>query len=152
MDKQELYVATSRSRERTYLCATPEIHAEREEFAPDSIEDRGTLAHLDDAAERDRAQTAAHDEALRDELRQLSAARSSQGGRLWKTPLPQESRSEKATPRSDGPGVAERRYESASTTWNESKATADSGADESYPEPRGRLRPRIRPSLTMRAA
>lgn len=71
MDKQELYVATSRSREETYLYATPEIQAERSEYAPASVEDRGALAHLAQAAERDRAQTAAHDEALRDELRKL---------------------------------------------------------------------------------
>jgi conjugative relaxase-like TrwC/TraI family protein len=68
MNKQELYVATSRSREETYLYATPEIQAERQEFAPGSVEDRGALSHLGDAAERDRAQTAAHDEALRAEL------------------------------------------------------------------------------------
>lgn len=71
MDKQELYVATSRSREETYLYATPEIEAERSEYAPASVEDVGALGHLAQAAERDRAQTAAHDEALRDELRKL---------------------------------------------------------------------------------
>ena len=36
MDKQELYVAASRSREETYLYATPEIQIEREEYAPRS--------------------------------------------------------------------------------------------------------------------
>jgi conjugative relaxase-like TrwC/TraI family protein len=34
MDKQELYVATSRSRGETHLYATPEIQAERSEYAP----------------------------------------------------------------------------------------------------------------------
>jgi conjugative relaxase-like TrwC/TraI family protein len=70
MDKQELYVATSRSREETYLYATPEIQAERSEYAPKPPE-RDAIGHIAEAAERDRAQTAAHDEALRSELRKL---------------------------------------------------------------------------------
>jgi conjugative relaxase-like TrwC/TraI family protein len=70
MDKQELYVATSRSREETYLYATPEIQAERSEYAPSEPE-RDAIAHVAEAAERDRAQTAAHDEALRAELAKL---------------------------------------------------------------------------------
>jgi hypothetical protein len=70
MDKQEIYVATSRTREQTYLYATPEIQAERSEYAPTGPE-RDPIAHLGEAAERDRAQTAAHDEALRAELRKL---------------------------------------------------------------------------------
>ena len=68
MDKQEFYVATSRSREETYLYATAEIDSGREEFAPPSVEDRGALGQLAQAAERDRAQSAAHDEAKRAEL------------------------------------------------------------------------------------
>ncbi len=72
MDKQEFYVATSRSREQTYLYATPEIQAQRLEYAPAGPE-RDAIAHLAEAAERDRAQTAAHDEALRAELVKLSA-------------------------------------------------------------------------------
>jgi conjugative relaxase-like TrwC/TraI family protein len=36
MDKQELYVAASRSREETFIYATPEIQAYREEIAPES--------------------------------------------------------------------------------------------------------------------
>lgn len=71
MDKQELYVAASRSREETYLYATPEIQVGREEYAPRSVESRGTLAHIAEASERDRAQLAAHDVALRSELRRL---------------------------------------------------------------------------------
>jgi conjugative relaxase-like TrwC/TraI family protein len=70
MDKQELYVAASRSREETYLYATPEIQVERAEYAPKPPE-RDALGHVAEAAERDRAQTAAHDEALRSELREL---------------------------------------------------------------------------------
>ena len=57
MDKQELYVAASRSREETYLYATPEIQAEREEIAPRLGRARSrALAHIAEAAERDRAQ------------------------------------------------------------------------------------------------
>jgi conjugative relaxase-like TrwC/TraI family protein len=72
MDKQEFYVATSRTREKTYLYATPEIQAERSEYAPAGPE-RDAIAHVAEAAERDRAQTAAHDEALRAKLAKLPA-------------------------------------------------------------------------------
>ncbi|HKI85385.1 MAG TPA: AAA family ATPase, partial [Thermoanaerobaculia bacterium] len=72
MDRQEFYVATSRSREETYLYATAEHDAGREEFAPPSVEDRGALGQLAQATERDRAQSAAHDEAKRAELAKLS--------------------------------------------------------------------------------
>jgi hypothetical protein len=76
MDKQELYVATSRSREQTYLYATPEIQMERqmerEEFAPRSPHLREGLDHIAEAAERDGAQVSAHDEALRSALGGLS--------------------------------------------------------------------------------
>ncbi|MGH2974529.1 MAG: AAA family ATPase [Solirubrobacterales bacterium] len=70
MDKQELYVATSRSREQTRLYATPEIQAERAEYAP-TRQERDAISHIAEAAERDRGQTAAHDEALRSELSRL---------------------------------------------------------------------------------
>jgi conjugative relaxase-like TrwC/TraI family protein len=73
MDKQEFYVATSRTREQTYLYATPEIQAGHSEYAPTGPE-RDPIAHVGDAAERDRAQTAAHDEALRAELARLPTA------------------------------------------------------------------------------
>ena len=63
MDKQELYVATSRSREETYLFATPEIQTLREEIAPESPYLREGIPHIAEAAERDRAQRAAHDAA-----------------------------------------------------------------------------------------
>ena len=72
MDRQELYVAASRSREETYLYATPEIGAMgREEYAPRSAQQRDALEQIAGAVGRDRAQTAAHDEAARSELRKL---------------------------------------------------------------------------------
>ena len=61
MDKQELYVAVSRSREETWLYATPEVQAHREEIAPRSPYVREGIPHIAEAAERDRAQLAAHD-------------------------------------------------------------------------------------------
>jgi hypothetical protein len=61
MDKQELYVATSRSREETFLYATPEVQEHREEIAPESPYLREGIPHIVEAAERDRAQLAAHD-------------------------------------------------------------------------------------------
>jgi len=74
MDRQELYVAASRSREGTYLYATPEIQTHREEFAPTDPFPHEDLQHITEAAERDGAQTAAHDEALRAELVGLSTS------------------------------------------------------------------------------
>ncbi len=71
MDKQELYVATSRSRGETTIYATPEIQAAREEIAPDDPYLRQGIPHIAEASERDRAQRAAHDEARRGELREL---------------------------------------------------------------------------------
>jgi conjugative relaxase-like TrwC/TraI family protein len=72
MDKQEFYVAASRSREETYLYATPEIQAQREEYAPRSPYLREGLEHIAEATQRDGSQTAAHDEAQRFELSELS--------------------------------------------------------------------------------
>ncbi len=71
MDKQELYVATSRSRGETTIYATPEIQVAREEIAPDDPYLRGGIPHIAEAAQRDRGQRAAHDEARRGELREL---------------------------------------------------------------------------------
>jgi conjugative relaxase-like TrwC/TraI family protein len=65
MDKQELYVAASRSREETFLYATPEIQTHREEIAPGDPHVREPIPHIAEAAERDRAQLAAHEVALR---------------------------------------------------------------------------------------
>lgn len=72
MDRQELYVAASRSREETFFYATPEVDLEREEFAPQSSGREG-LAHIAAAAERDGAQVSAHDQALRSRLDRLSS-------------------------------------------------------------------------------
>lgn len=71
MDKQELYVATSRSRGETRLYATPEVQVHREEIAPESPYLREGIPHIAEAAERDRAQLAAHDEALRSQFSRL---------------------------------------------------------------------------------
>jgi hypothetical protein len=65
MDKQELYVAASRARGETYLYATPEVQAQREEIAPASPHLHEGIPHIAEAAERDRAQLAAHEVALR---------------------------------------------------------------------------------------
>ena len=70
MDRQEFYVATSRTREETYLYATREIQFDRDEYAPRSPL-RDGLEHIAEAAERDGSQVSAHDEALRQELGQL---------------------------------------------------------------------------------
>jgi conjugative relaxase-like TrwC/TraI family protein len=74
MDKQELYVAASRSREATFIYATPEIQTHREEIAPESPYLREGIPHIAEAAERDRAQLAAHDEALRSKFSGLPTA------------------------------------------------------------------------------
>jgi len=71
MDRQELYVAASRSRGETRFYATPEVMVAREEIAPRSGEGRDALAHLAEAAERDGSQTAAHTEAVKGELQEL---------------------------------------------------------------------------------
>ena len=95
MDKQELYVAASRSREETYLYATPEIQAQREEIAPRSPYLREGLPHIAEAAERDRAQLAAHDVA---QLR--GAADRELVKRRFSSPLrPSRSRSSRRAPR-----------------------------------------------------
>ncbi len=65
MDKQELYVAASRAREETQLYATPEVQVHREEIAPTSSHVREAIPHIAEASERDRAQLAAHEVALR---------------------------------------------------------------------------------------
>jgi hypothetical protein len=72
MDRQELYVAASRSRRETWFYATPEIDLERAEFAPVPGV-REDLSHIAAAAERDGAQVSAHDQALRARLDGLSS-------------------------------------------------------------------------------
>jgi conjugative relaxase-like TrwC/TraI family protein len=74
MDRQEFYVAASRSREETFLYATPEVRIEREEFAPRDPYLRHGLDHIAEAAERNGAQASAHDEALRSQFAELSTA------------------------------------------------------------------------------
>jgi len=68
MDKQELYVAASRTRGETFIYATPEIQSHREEIAPMPDRSRDALPHIAEAAQRDRAQLAAHDVALRSQF------------------------------------------------------------------------------------
>jgi hypothetical protein len=70
MDRQEFYVAASRSRGETYFYATPETQLERAEIAPHTPP--LGLEHIAAAAERDGAQSAAHDAAMREELGKLS--------------------------------------------------------------------------------
>jgi conjugative relaxase-like TrwC/TraI family protein len=70
MDRQEFYVAASRTRGETFFYATPEVSFDRVEFAP-ATPDVDALEHIARAAERDGAQAAAHDEALRERLGRL---------------------------------------------------------------------------------
>lgn len=71
MDRQEFYVAASRSREETWFYATPEIQVEREEYVPRSPHLREGLEHIAEAAERNGAQVSAHDQAMRSALGKL---------------------------------------------------------------------------------
>jgi len=71
MDRQEFYVAASRSREETHFYATPEVRLEREEIAPEEPGQGKDLEHIARAAERDGAQVAAHEQALRSKLAEL---------------------------------------------------------------------------------
>jgi conjugative relaxase-like TrwC/TraI family protein len=72
MDRQEMYVAASRSRQETWFYATPDVDLERAEFAPSSRRREG-LDHIAAAAQRDGAQVSAHDQALRTRLEGLSS-------------------------------------------------------------------------------
>jgi conjugative relaxase-like TrwC/TraI family protein len=67
MDRQEMYVAASRSKGETWFYATPEVDLERAEYAP-VVPGREGLDHIGAAAERDGAQVSAHDLALRTKL------------------------------------------------------------------------------------
>jgi conjugative relaxase-like TrwC/TraI family protein len=71
MDRQDLYVAASRTRGETFFYATPEIGFDRAEFAP-AEPPAEALEHIARAAERDGAQAAAHDAALRERVERLS--------------------------------------------------------------------------------
>ena len=46
MDRQEFYVAASRTREETFFYATPEVQFDREEVAPRSPHSRQGLEHI----------------------------------------------------------------------------------------------------------
>jgi hypothetical protein len=74
MDKQEFYVAASRSRGETRLYAMPEVQAQREEIAPVSPDLREAVPHVAEASQRDRAQLAAHEVALRERFTGLPSA------------------------------------------------------------------------------
>ena len=72
MDRQDLYVALSRSREETRIYAVPEAQRfDRDEFAPTDPFLRDGLEHIAEAAERDGAQVAAFDMALRERFEQM---------------------------------------------------------------------------------
>jgi DNA transposition AAA+ family ATPase len=97
MDRQELYVAASRSRGETRFYATPEIQRfERDEFAPTDPYLRDGLDHIAEAAERDGAQSAAHDRALREELRQLDPRELAERMRELRSEAGAEARNESA--------------------------------------------------------
>jgi conjugative relaxase-like TrwC/TraI family protein len=71
MDRQEFYVALSRSREETRIYATPEVRLDFEEIAPAEPTPAQSLEHIARAAERDGSQVAAHEQALRSRLSEL---------------------------------------------------------------------------------
>jgi hypothetical protein len=71
IDRQEFYVAASRSRGETYFYATPDRELERMEFAPGTFGVGNGLEQIARAAERDGAQVAAHEQALRSKLAEL---------------------------------------------------------------------------------
>ncbi len=71
MSQQDFYVAMSRSREQSYLYATPGVQLAREEYAPRQPEVGEPLDHIRAAMQRDAAQIAAVDEQLRAPLANL---------------------------------------------------------------------------------
>ncbi|MBS1679678.1 MAG: relaxase domain-containing protein [Actinobacteria bacterium] len=71
MDRRDFYVAASRTRGETFFYATPEVGFDRVEYAPAEPPAEG-LEHITRAAERDGAQAAAHDAALREQVTRLS--------------------------------------------------------------------------------
>jgi hypothetical protein len=74
MDRQDFYVALSRAREQSqlYLVAEPEMA--REDYAPRQPPGREQVDHIREAIERDGAQVAAVDEALRAPLAGLETS------------------------------------------------------------------------------
>jgi conjugative relaxase-like TrwC/TraI family protein len=71
MDRQDFYVAASRTRRETFFYATPEVGFDRVEFAP-AEPPAEALEHIARASERDGSQAAAHDAALRERVDRLS--------------------------------------------------------------------------------
>jgi len=71
MSRQDYYVAMSRAREEARIYATPELRLEREEYAPRQPGMGQELDHLREAIQRDTAQIAAADEALRAPLQAM---------------------------------------------------------------------------------
>jgi conjugative relaxase-like TrwC/TraI family protein len=71
MDRQDFYVAASRTRGETFFYATPEVGFDRVEFAPGEPPAEA-LEHIARATERDGSQAAAHDAALREEVERFS--------------------------------------------------------------------------------
>jgi hypothetical protein len=71
MDRQDFYVAASRTRGETFFYATPEVGLDRGEFAP-AEPPAEALEHIARAAEHDGSQAAAHDAALREQMARLS--------------------------------------------------------------------------------
>lgn len=132
MDKQETYVATSRTREETYVYATPEIQVERNEFAPKAPE-RDPIAHIAEAAGRDRAQTAAHDEALRAELAKLPVEELAARRAELRRPADREAHAEEIYSR------AVRRVEEARETLDRAVSRCEAAEALGRPERREQL-------------
>jgi len=135
MDKQEFYVATSRSREETYLYATPEIQAQREEYAPRSPYLREGLEHVAEATQRDGSQTAAHEEARRFEPSELS------------TPALVERRAALAQQGIEEGGKAERLREATARVEQSRQLVADVAARVAAAEDGGRAARKELPEL-----
>ena len=127
MDKQELYVAASRARGETRLYATPEIQAHREEIAPRSPYLREGIPHIAEAAERDRAQLAAHAVAQLDALPTEELVR--------------------APPELSMPAEEERRAEDRGESWRRRSRRSARGSAASKPSA-----PRSRSATPPRAA
>jgi len=147
MTKEEFYVATSRSREGTYLYATPEVNFEREEYAPRSAA-RGGLDHIAEAAERVGAQRSAHDAALRAELDGLSPAELARRVREIQAEAGAELHNAGAHRR-----IEERLREDRVTLGHIERAVAERGDEERFlAESRAAVRQRIEQRQAEKAA
>lgn len=72
-DKEQLYVAASRSSEETHFYVAREVEIERAEYAPQSSLSGQDLEHIARAAEQNGRQSAAHEQALRAELDRMTS-------------------------------------------------------------------------------